>query len=137
MKRLQEALTKLSGSVQRGLNDLLLDPPENRRAFFVARIAPECELWTAVDEDRIVGFLALRDSYIDRLYVHPERQRSGAGEALLRKARECSPSGLQLHTHVANHKARAFYEKQGFEAVHFGVSPPPESEPDVEYHWRP
>jgi hypothetical protein len=24
-----------------------------------------------------------------------------------------------------------------FRAVRFGVSPPPESEPDVEYHWTP
>jgi hypothetical protein len=33
--------------------------------------------------------------------------------------------------------ARSFYEKQGFVAVYSGVSPPPESEPDVEYRWRP
>ena len=32
--------------------------------------------------------------------------------------------------------SRAFYEKYGFTAEKFGVSPPPESEPDVEYHWR-
>jgi len=33
--------------------------------------------------------------------------------------------------------ARAFYEKQGFVAVRFGQSLPPESAPDVEYRWRP
>ncbi len=30
----------------------------------------------------------------------------------------------------------AFYEKNGFIAEKYGISPPPESEPDVEYHWR-
>ena len=34
-------------------------------------------------------------------------------------------------------RSRAFYEKRGFSAVRFGVSPPPESEADVEYHWKP
>jgi hypothetical protein len=29
------------------------------------------------------------------------------------------------------------YEKHGFKAVKFGLSPPPESAPDVEYRWRP
>jgi hypothetical protein len=48
-----------------------------------------------------------------------------------------SPSGLELRTHQENHAARALYEKQGFVAVGFGLSPPPESAPDVEYHWRP
>ena len=33
--------------------------------------------------------------------------------------------------------SRAFYEKHGFRAVRFVVSPPPESEPDVEYQLRP
>ena len=32
---------------------------------------------------------------------------------------------------------RQLYETHGFGAVKFGVSPPPESAPDVEYHWRP
>ena len=32
--------------------------------------------------------------------------------------------------------ALSFYEKNDFVAEKFGVSPEPESEPDVEYHWR-
>ena len=85
----------------------------------------------------MVAFLAMRSSYIDRLYVDPARQRRGWGTRLLEHARALSPRGLELHTHVENHVARALYEKHGFVAVRFGVSPPPESAPDVEYHWRP
>ena len=29
------------------------------------------------------------------------------------------------------------YTKHGFRAVKYGVSPAPESEPDVLFHWRP
>lgn len=111
---------------------------EDRCAFFQANVASACELFVAVDAGAILGFLALRDeSYVDRLYVLPHAQRRGAGAALLGRAREISPDGLELHTHQKNAKARAFYEKHGFRAVRFGLSPPPENEPDVEYHWRP
>lgn len=109
----------------------------DRRSFFNARIAPERELWVALEKEQLVGFLALKRSYIDRLYVLPRSQRRGTGEALIEKARERSPTGLELHTHQKNTKARCFYEKSGFHAARFGVSAPPESEPDVEYHWRP
>lgn len=87
-------------------------------------------------ETQIVGFLAINKSYIDRLYIHPDHQRRGIGAALIQHAQTLSPRGLELHTHVKNEAACAFYEKHGFVAVKYGVSPPPESEPDVEYQWR-
>ncbi len=107
------------------------------RAFFESVIRPSCALWVAVDGARVLGFRARRQSYVDRLYVHPSAQRRGVGSRLLRHAIALSPAGIGLHTHVKNTKARAFYEKHGLVAVKFGISPPPESEPDVEYHWRP
>ncbi len=105
--------------------------------FFHSVIVPRCDVWVADRENALVGFLAIKGSYIDRLYVSPDAQRIGIGEALLKQAMRLSPAGLELHTHQKNLVARAFYEKHGFFAVKFGVSPPPESEPDVEYHWRP
>lgn len=106
-------------------------------AFFRERILPRCSLWIACDGDLVLGFLALEGSYLDRLYVHPDAQRHGVGHALLAKAMELSPDGIELHTHQRNGKARAFYERNGLCAVRFGISPAPESQPDVEYHWRP
>jgi ribosomal protein S18 acetylase RimI-like enzyme len=76
-------------------------------------------------------------SYVDRLYVLPSFQRVGIGTTLIGHAEDLSPNGLELHPHQKNRVARDFYEKQGFKAVRFGVSPAPENEPDVEYHWRP
>ena len=67
--------------------------------------------------------------------MDPRCQRRGVGTALLERAKELAPEGLTLFTHQRNERARAFYERRGFRAVQFGVSPPPESEPDVKYAW--
>ena len=79
----------------------------------------------------------MKGSYIDRLYVDPSEWRKGSGTRLLAFAKSVSSNGLELHTHQENRVARTFYEKHGFTAAKFGTSPPPESAPDVEYHWRP
>jgi len=100
-------------------------------------ITSRCELMVAEVDGGIVGFLAMDGSYVDRLYVHPDNQRQGWGKRLLDAARQQWPAGLELHTHQQNHGARSFYEANGFTAVRFGISPAPESAPDVEYHWRP
>ena len=92
-------------------------------------------MWVAEDSGTLLGTLDLEAPWIRQLTVFPEFQRRGVGTALLRKARECSPVELRLFTFERNDKARAFYEKHGFVPVAFGISPPPEREPDVEYRW--
>ena len=110
---------------------------DQARSVFRQQIAPLCEVWVAETENGIVGYLALKGSYIDRLYVSPHHQRRGIGTVLLKHAMERSPAALELHTHQKNAQARVFYEKHGFVPIKYGISPPPENEPDVEYHWRP
>jgi ribosomal protein S18 acetylase RimI-like enzyme len=88
-------------------------------------------------DGRPAAFMAIAGDFIDQLYVAPEHQRRGIGQALLAHARTLSPAGLRLFTFQINANGRAFYEKNGFVIARLGVSPPPESEPDVEYHWRP
>ena len=107
------------------------------RKGFRESIAAQCEVWVAEIGGLIVGYVAIKGSYVDRLYVSPSQQRQGIGTLLLRQAMECSPDGLELHTHQKNTQACAFYRKNGFVPVKYGISPPPESEPDVEFHWRP
>ena len=104
-------------------------------SVFKNLILAHCEIWVYETAGDICGFLAMKASYIDRLYVDPAHQRQGVGSALLNHAMSLSPSGLQLHTHQQNNRARKLYEEAGFVAVKYGVSPPPESVPDVEYHW--
>ena len=110
---------------------------EGAREFFQNSVVTESQLWVYEFENTPIAFLALADDFVDRLYVTPAHHRRGVGRALLDYAKTLSPNHLWLYTHAANKMARVFYEKNGFIAENFGVSPAPESEPDVEYHWRP
>lgn len=100
-------------------------------------IRPRCDIWVGTLDSQVVAYLAMNGSYVDRMYVDPTHWRQGWGTRLVTLAKRLFPRGLELHTHQENSAARAFYEKHGFRAVRFGVSPPPESAPDVEYDWRP
>ena len=103
--------------------------------YFRNGILAENQLWVYELDGKPVAFLALKDDFIDRLYVAPEFHRRGIGQALLNYARNLYPEHLWLFTDQVNTMARSFYEKNGFVATRFGVTSPPESEPDVEYHW--
>lgn len=104
--------------------------------YFCEHILTEDRIWVVEMDHRPVAFMAMRDDFIDHLYVHPDNQNRGIGKALLGYARQRSPEHLWLYTLQININARKFYERNGFVAEKFGYSPPPESEPDVEYHWR-
>ena len=110
---------------------------ETAAYVFRTIIRPSAAIWVGVLDGRVVAYLAMQGSSIDRLYVDPPEWHKGWGRRFIRLAKELSPSRLELYTHQENHAARALYESEGFRAVKFGISPPPESAPDVEYHWRP
>ena len=110
-------------------------PFEEDRAYFRDVILVNNDIWVVEVNGRAAAFMAIAGDFIDQLYVDPDRQRSGLGKALLEHARALSPDHLWLYTLQINTHGRTFYEKNGFRAVKFGLSPPPESEPDVEYHW--
>jgi GNAT superfamily N-acetyltransferase len=110
---------------------------ERAGEIFRQIIRPGCAIWVGMADDQVVAFLAMRGSYIDRMYVDPAEWRTGWGTRFVVFAKTLFPDGVELCTHQENHGARRLYEKHGFRAVRFGVSPPPESAPDVEYHWRP
>ena len=106
------------------------------RNYFQNYVLKNNKVWVVELANRPVGFIAMNKDFVDQLYIDPDYQRRGIGKILLDFAREQSPDHLWLYTLQVNVNARAFYEKNGFVAEKFGVSPPPESEPDVEYHWR-
>jgi len=106
------------------------------RDYFQKQIIKNNQIWVVVSQNYPVGFMAMNNDFVDQLYIDPDHQRRGIGRSLLDLARERSPEHVWLYTLQVNASARAFYEKNGFVAEKFGISPPPESEPDVEYHWR-
>jgi len=110
---------------------------DQARWVFRNVIRPRCAIWVGTLDQRIIAYLAMNGSYMDRLYVDPSEWHKGWGTRFINFAKQLSPRGLELHTHQQNHAARALSEAHGFQAVKFGTSPPPESAPDVEYHWRP
>jgi ribosomal protein S18 acetylase RimI-like enzyme len=110
-------------------------PFEMDCAYFASQLLPNYQVWVADVEQRPVAFMAIKDEFINDLYVDPPFWRMGVGGALLTHARTLSPQRLRLFTLQINVNARAFYEKNGFTVLNLGVSPPPESEPDVEYLW--
>jgi ribosomal protein S18 acetylase RimI-like enzyme len=105
--------------------------------YFRDVILQNNDVWVMEVDNQVAGFLAIAGDFVDQLYIHPDFQRNGIGKILLDHARRLSPEHVWLYTLQINTNGRAFYEKNGFVAVRFGVSPAPESEPDVEYHWRP
>jgi ribosomal protein S18 acetylase RimI-like enzyme len=104
--------------------------------YFQNHILKNNQVWVVESGQQPVAFMAMNKDFIDQLYIHPDYQRRGIGRALLDFARRLSPDHLWLYTLQINVGARAFYEKNGFVTEKFGISPPPENEPDVEYHWR-
>ncbi len=98
-------------------------------------IQDRCKVWVYEINREIVGFMAMDASFIDRLYVDPNSQGKGVGSEFINHAKMLYPRGLSLKTHQQNKRACTFYEERGFVVVGYGLSPPPESMPDVEYHW--
>lgn len=106
------------------------------RDYFWDHILMNNQVWVVEVGNYPVAFMAMNNDFIDCLYIHPDYQRRGIGKALLEFARKRSPDHIWLYTLQVNVNARTFYEKNGFVAEKFGMSPAPENEPDVEYHWR-
>ena len=110
---------------------------EQATEIFRKVIRAHCDIWVGTRRDVIVAYFAMAGSHIDRMYVEPVEWRQGWGTRFILFAKTLYPSGLEVHTHLANYPARRLYEKHEFKAVKFGMSPAPENAPDVEYHWRP
>ena len=108
---------------------------EEDQLYFRDVILVNNDVWVAEVDGVPAAFMAIAGDFIDQLYVAPDYQRIGLGESLIAHAQTLSPRHLWLFTLQINTGGRAFYEKNGFQAVKLGISPPPESEPDVEYHW--
>ncbi|MEM9160994.1 MAG: GNAT family N-acetyltransferase [Verrucomicrobiota bacterium] len=120
--------------------------PQRSQEIIAKYILPHKQTWLALESNHPIAFLCLQPQrsgsgdrsdlpLVDRLYVYPSRQGEGIGTQILNHSKALHPEGLELYTHQANHPARRFYEKRGFLPIAFGLSPHPESAPDVKYRW--
>ncbi len=74
---------------------------------------PQAETWVACLEGKPVGFLGLIDTYIGGLFVSPDAQGRGIGQALIAHGQKQKGS-LTLDVYAKNLRTVAFYQKQGF-----------------------
>lgn len=112
-----------------------LHTPDEDLWFFRERVFPSSIVWVDGTET-ISGFCALRENWIDHLYVAPAVHGQGLGSALLDKATAAQPF-LRLWVFQRNTPAIRFYEARGFRLVEqTDGSGNEEREPDVLYEWR-
>jgi GNAT superfamily N-acetyltransferase len=106
------------------------------RAFFSERVLPSSHVTVAEIDRMVIGFSAVKDGWLDHLYVAPERQGGGIGGALLNRAMGEHPAGLSLWAFEANIRALAFYARAGFvQVLRTDGSGNEEGQPDVRMHW--
>lgn len=74
---------------------------------------PQAETWVACLDGKPVGFLGLIDNYIGGLFVSPNAQGRGIGQALIAHGLNLKGS-LTLDVYAKNLHTVAFYHKQGF-----------------------
>jgi putative acetyltransferase len=113
-----------------------LHSQEENVAFFSAQVLPTSRVTVADVAGEVVAFAAVKNGWLEHLYVVPAQQGRGIGGALLGRAMGQSPGGLSLWAFVANHRAIAFYERAGFvEVLRTDGSGNEERQPDVQLRW--
>ncbi len=113
-----------------------LHTAEQDLAYVSGHLIPDTTIWVAEIAGEIAGYVAFRLDWIDHLYIHPDHQGHGLGDALLVKAM-ADGAPKQLWAFQQNTRARRFYESRGFEAVEFTDGARNEEKtPDVRYIWR-
>lgn len=71
-------------------------------------------MWMVDENGYLVAFLALRRTYIDMLYVHPDYFGKGYGSRLLKQAVEVYHAETLLCIRTPDERVFEFYKKRGF-----------------------
>ena len=88
--------------------------------------APNGNFWLAVENDVVVGTIALKDyeegrGYLKRMYVKRELRGTGLADKLLSELVEHAKKNgfetIYLGTDVSMRRAQGFYSKKGFEKM--------------------
>ena len=128
-------LHRIAGALIPGYNTLLHSPAEFR-SLYRERVFEDGPIWGAFQGIELRGHLALLPGLIDHLYVDPAYHGQGIGSSLVALAQR-EQDRLQLYTFQANMRARALYERHGFEVEELtDGSRNEERMPDVRYGWR-
>jgi GNAT superfamily N-acetyltransferase len=109
---------------------------EEDRVYVRDKVLRDFRVTVAERDGRIVGFMAELEGWIEHFYTDAAQLRTGIGTALMADAKSRNKD-LQLWCFANNLRGRAFYEKQGFEAVKFTDGAGNEAKaPDILYRWE-
>ena len=76
----------------------------------------EAEMYVAEENEEILGFIGLTDTYIAGIFVKETEQSKGVGTELLRTVMKLKDY-LKLNVYKKNRKAVVFYQHRGFKIV--------------------
>lgn len=88
----------------------------------VRGMLPQSELLVCDNGGGPLGFLGLQDREILGIFVRCTARSQGVGHALI-EAAKARRSELRLHVYRENHRARRFYEREGFRLFCEGTDP--------------
>jgi GNAT superfamily N-acetyltransferase len=112
-----------------------LHTPDEDRWFYREHVLATCRVWGRFDADVLSGIIAVRDGWVEQLYVLPAVQGRGVGTELLDIAKRASEQ-LELWTFQRNALAGRFYEARGFTLIEqTNGTRNEEKEPDARYLW--
>ena len=113
-----------------------LHTPDEDLVFFRDHLFPSNDVWVADQGGALIGYAARGDGWLNQLYVHPDHQGEGIGDALLAEAMT-GVDELQLWAFQQNDRARRFYEKRGFVLAELTDGAGNEEKtPDARYVWK-
>ncbi|MCP3926953.1 MAG: GNAT family N-acetyltransferase [Desulfobacterales bacterium] len=77
---------------------------------------PKSETYLAIENEKIIGFIAMAENYLAAVFVQINMQGSGIGKKLLKYIKDRRET-IQLKVYKKNSRTVAFYKKQDFEIL--------------------
>ncbi|MBL1421108.1 MAG: GNAT family N-acetyltransferase [Alphaproteobacteria bacterium] len=102
--------------------------------YLTAVMCLEEAVYLAINDDKLLGFMALKDNWINQLYIDINYLNQGIGSQFMQLAKQKSDGVLQLYCFERNEAACQFYQKHEFKATEFGTDNE-EGLPDILYKW--
>ena len=94
------------------------------------------QVTVALEQDKVIGFLARQGDVVQALYLAPAARGQGVGARLLNDAKGAAER-LELWAFQANREARRFYVREGFaEVAETDGAGNDEKLPDVKLVWE-